>query len=244
MMLLTFPETTERKTEEMTIAVSEKQPGRPKGSSGNGKTIKEVAEREKRKLAMIEFERRSDEARSAVVEIAKIADLRARQRAAKFDLHEKQESRRAPQFQIDQSATLWMLSILAGVMFLATAALTADGTIGAAASARFGIEWFGYLLFGAIEMAILVFMLAYYVKGSRVDYDGNPEPAAQWFVAMIVASAVAALLSVYHVLDLYNFDIMSIDMWVGIVIRLTVTVFFVLVSKAVASVLFAKAVRF
>ena len=229
----------------MTMAVPEPgKPGRPKGSRGNGKTMQEITAREKRKLALIEFERQAEEARSSANEIAKITAIRAQQRERKMELYEKQEVKRAPQFQIDQKPTLWLLAILAGVMFLTTAALTADGTIGAAASARYEVEWFGYLLFGAIEFAILTFMLIYYLKGSRVDYDGEQENATWWFVGMVAASAVAAGLSVYHVLDVYNFDLSSVEAWVGIAIRLTTTIFFVLISKGIASVLFAKAVRF
>jgi hypothetical protein len=230
----------------MTIVVPEspKKAGRPKGSHGNGKTMAEIAGRERRKLAVIEFERRADEARSNASDISKITELRAQQRERKFELYAHQESKRAPQAQIDQRPTLWFLGFLAGVMFLATAALTADGTIGAAATAQFSIDWFGFLLFGAIEVSVLAFMLIYYVNGSRVDYEGNPEPATRWFVAMIAASTVAAGLSVYHAVDLYDFDVSSIEMWVGIVIRLTSTIFFVLISKGIASVIFAKAVRF
>ena len=230
----------------MTIVVQNPEPskgGRPVGSRGNGKTMKEIVAREQRKLAVIEMETRATEARAAAEDINKITALRAEQKARKLSLYEEQEAKRAPQFQIDQRPTLIGLAALAVVTFITSAILSADGTIGAGEAARFVHFSFGFILFGALEVAILAFMLMYYVNGSRVDHDGNPVRATQWFVAMIAAATVTVGLSVYHVLDLYAYDWLNIDMWVGIGIRLTVAVFFVIVSKGLATVLFAKAVR-
>jgi hypothetical protein len=154
-----------------------------------------------------------------------------------------QEAKRAPQAQIDQAVTLWVLIGLAAVTFVATAILTADGTIAAAEAASFAFDWMAFVLFGAVEVAILAFMLMYYVKGSRVEYDGTPVKAVQWFVAMVFAASVAVALSVYHVLDEYDFDFSDVDMYVGIVIRLVVSLLFVFVSKGLASTIFARAVR-
>lgn len=217
--------------------------GRPPGIRGNGKTMKEIIAREQRKLAVIEMETRATEARAAAEDVNKITALRAQQKSRKHELYAEQEFRRAPQFQIDQRLTLWILVGLAVITFITTAILTADGTIGAAASARFAHPAFGFILFGSIEVAILAFMLMYYVNGSRVDYDGNSVVARPWFAAMIGTSAIAVGLSIYHVLDLYSYEWSSIDLWVGIGIRLTVSVLFVLISKGIATVLFARAVQ-
>lgn len=216
--------------------------GRPRGSRGNGKTAQEKLRRiENAKLVRAaEIEAQAQAARDKVR--AEIELRREASQARKFDLYDAQESKRAPQFQIDQKGTLYILGALAIITFLTTAILTADGTIGAAESARFAFPAFGFILFGAFEVAILAFMLMYYVLGSRVDYDGNRVKSGQWFVAMVVAAGLTVALSVYHVLDLYGYDWLSVDMWFGIGIRLAVAVFFVLVSKGVANVLFAKAV--
>jgi hypothetical protein len=217
--------------------------GRPRGSRGNGKTAREkIARIENAKLVrQAEIEAQAQAARDKIA-----AEIELRREAAqvrKFDLYDAQEKARAPQFQIDQRGTLYVLGSLAIITFLTTAILTADGTIGAAESARFAFPAFGFILFGAFEVAILAFMLMYYVLGSRVDYDGNRVKSVQWFVAMIVASSLTVLLSAYHVLDLYGYDWLNVDMWFGIGIRLAVAVFFVLTSKGVANVLFAKAVN-
>ena len=204
--------------------------GRPTGPGGNGKTLKEIAAREERTLARIELERSVTEARATAEDIAKITELRVRQREAVRENYLKQEQQRAPQQQIDTSIVLKILIALAAVTFLTTAVLTADGTIGSAVAARFASPVFGFILFGAFEVAILAFMLIYYVLGSRIDYDGNPVPATRWFVAMVVASGVTVGLSVYHVLDLYNYEWLSIAMWVGIGIRIVVALFFVIIS--------------
>jgi hypothetical protein len=224
----------------MTIATTA---GRPKGSTGNGKTMKEIVAREERKLARIEFDRQADEARAEAENITRITAIRAQQRERKFDVYDKQEAKRAPQFQIDQSPILWLLISLAAVTFITTAMLTADGTIGAAAAAKFSVDWFGFVLFGVFEVATLAFMLMYYILGSRVDYEGKRVKSAQWFVAMVAASAITVGLSAYHVLDLYNYDLTNIDVWVGISIRVVASIFFVLVSKGIATALFAKSVQ-
>jgi len=226
----------------MTIVIPQ-PPERQPAKRGNGKTLKEMREREERKLAKIEFDKNATEAVSAAEEIARITQIRARQKERVFEVYDKQEAKRAPQFQIDQAFTLWLLIGLATVMFIATAVLTADGTIGAATTAEYFSPVLGYVLFGSIEVAVLVFMLLYYVRGSRVDYDGKRVSSWQWFAAMVAASVAAASLSIYHVLDLYSFD-GSRDMWVGVGIRTITSVFFVLVSKGLASVIFAKAVQF
>lgn len=225
------------------VAVSGNTGGRPRGSTGNGKSLKEIAAREERRLARLSAEQSIREAQAASADLNRISELRIAQRERKHTAYTQQEAKRAPQFQIDQRATLYLLGAFAAVMFITTAILSADGTIGAAASAHYAFPWFGYLLFGAVEVAVLVFMLTYYVLGSRVDHDGNPVKAGHWFFAMVIASFVAVGLSVFHVLDVYKFDWTSVEMWVGVGIRLATTVFFVIVSKAVATVLFAKAVR-
>ena len=245
-MLLQFPpepnNQNERSNQEMTIVVQPETPKTP-ARRGNGKTAKEMLQREERRLAIQQIEARAREAQSEADSLNKVREIRAAQRALKFDRYEQQEQKRASQFQIDQKATIILLLALTAVTFLATAVLTADGTIGAAAAAEFISPQFAFILFGAYEVAILVFMLLFYVIGSRIDDDGNPIPAVHWFVAMVVASSLTAMLSVYHVLDIYNYEWTNIDMWVGVIIRLSVAVFFVIVSKGAASALFAKAVN-
>lgn len=238
----------------MTIVVQqqpeEKAVAGRRGTRGNGKTEKEMQARLgridaqkqiKRAVAQAELEAQAAKAQSELA--IKIAERREAQASRVLEVYEHQEKKRAPQFQIDQTPVLALLGALAAITFLTTAALTADGTIGAAEAAMFALPWFGFILFGAFEVAILAFMLTYYVQGSRIDIQtGKPIPATKWFVAMIAASALTVILSAYHVLDLYAYDWNSIDMWIGIGIRLTVAVFFVLVSKGIASVLFAKAI--
>lgn len=229
----------------MTVVIpTPNPPGRPKGSRGNGKTLKEIEARETRKLAQIEFQKKADAALADAEDAQRIAQLRSEQKARATEQYVKQEEARAPQFQIDTRFTLWLLGILAGIMFIAAAVLTADGTIGSSLAARFAAEWFGYLLFGVFEVAILVFMLLYYVTGSRIDIaTGERVKSEHWFWLMIFASAVTVAASAYHVMDLYEYDFNNIDLWVGIALRVVAALFFVLVSKGIASVLFAKAIQ-
>lgn len=210
---------------------------------GNGKTLAEIEQRAKKSVARIEAERRIAAANATVEQMARITKLRAQAHDLKIDNYVKQETSRAPQIQIDQRRTLLLLGILAAVMFIATAVLSADGTIGAATAAKFATPIFGYILFGSVEVAILVFLLVYYILGSRMDYDGKRETSIQWFWAMLIASAISVSLSGYHVLTAYNFAWGEVGLYVGVVIRVVVTVFFVLVSKAIAKVLFAKSVN-
>lgn len=191
-----------------------RKPGRPVGSKNKQNAVRDAERAQKRRLAEMK---------------------RAR--------YEKQEAKRAQQLQVDQTGTLRLLVALTAVTFITTAVLTADGTISAAALARFASPTLAFVLFGAVEVAVLSFMLLYYIIGSREDVDGNPIKAGHWFVAMLFASAVAVGLNVYHVFDVYEFDWLSSDMWVGVGIRFVVALFFVMISKGLASAVFARAVR-
>lgn len=228
----------------MTIVIPPQQPGKAPAKRGNGKTLKEIAERETKSLARIDMERNLATARDMAADATKIANLRRQQKEGVFERYDKQERKRVEPFQIDQKITLVILGVLAALTFIVTGVLTADGTIGASTAARFALPWFGYLLFGAFEIGTLAFMLMYYVNGSRIDYEGKRVPAGRWFVAMVATSGLTAMLSVYHVLDVYQYDWLSIAMWAGIVIRLALAVLFVIVSKGVANVLFGRPVVF
>lgn len=169
---------------------------------------------------------------------AKAAEDRKRER------YEAQEAARAPRVQIDQKVTMWVLIVIGALIFIATAILTADGTIGSATAARYASPAFSFLMFFATEVAVLGCLLIYYMLGSRVDDEtGEPNKATRWFFASMSATTLAAAYSTYHVLDLYAYDWESIDMWVGVSIRLSTTVFFAIISKGLANVIFAKAVR-
>lgn len=223
--------------------------GRPAGSSGNGKTVREMEDRVKRidasvavkrRIAQAELEVQAEKARTEMA--IQIADRRTAQANRVIQTYEAQEKVRAPQLQIDQKPIFWILIGIATLVFLSTAALTADGTIGAAESARFGITWFSYILFFVFEASTLGFMLMYYIRGSRIDIlTGKRVEARQWFVAMLFSAVLTVVLSTYHVLDLYEYEWSNIDMWFGIGIRVTAATFFVIISKGIAGVIFAKA---
>lgn len=175
------------------------------------------------------------------------SNITIQQRQVEQQKHERyltQEKARAPRVQIDQKITMYVLVVIGGLVFVATAALTADGTVGSAAAARYAVPWFSFLMFFATEVAVLGLLLIYYMVGSRVDDEtGEPNRAGRWFTGSVIASGIAAGLSVYHVLHLYGYDWLNVDMWVGSAIRLTTTVFFVVISKGLANVIFAKALR-
>lgn len=240
----------------MTVVIPAPEPkrgGRPVGSRGNGKTHRERIDRiqrraevsqmeiaESRAVAKAQLDADMERARANIA--VQIADRTTKQAQRVIATYEAQEVKRAPQIQVDQPFTFWTLTALAGLTFLATALLTADGTIGAAEAAEFAVPAFSFVLFLVFEVATLAFMLMYYMRGSRIDIiTGQRIPAVQWFVAMVVASVLTILLSTYHVLDVYDYDWTNIDMWVGTLIRVTASVFFVLISKGIAGVLFAKA---
>ena len=217
--------------------------GRPKGSRGNGKTARERIQRIENAtlVRQAEIKAQAQEARDRV--LSEVEKRRSSQAERVFTTYETQESKRSPQFQIDQKGTLYLLVGLAIVMFLTTAVLTADGTIGSAGAAQFISPALGFVLFGAFEVGILVFLLLYYIRGSRINIiTGKRVKHLHWFIAAVAVSALTVGLSAYHVMDLYDYDFTSIDLWVGIGIRVTVSVLFVLISKGIAGVLFAQAI--
>lgn len=225
----------------MTIATVD--PAKPPKRRGNGKSAQERIARLKNAHAVEQAQLELDAQRARDEVQRQIEKRRIEQQERVHRLYVAQEAKRAPQQQIDQPFTLWVLGALGAITFVATAILTADGTIASAAAARFAEPWMPYVLFGAVEVGILAFMLMYYVRGSRIDYDGKPVQAIQWFIAMVFAASVAVALSIYHVLDVYDFDWNDIDMIVGVLIRLVVSLLFVFVSKGLASTIFAKAIH-
>lgn len=149
-----------------------------------------------------------------------------------------QEQKRAHRFQIDQNGTLYLLVTLVGLSFLATAALTADGTIASAAYAQLQFGWMSVLYFAALEIAALAFLILYLVIGSR-----EAERPALWFKLLVADTILIVGTNVFHVLDAYGFDWDSPELWAGVVLRSVVPVFFVLLGHGLSEAVFAKAVK-
>lgn len=149
--------------------------------------------------------------------------------------YEAQEAKRSTRFQVDQNGTLYLLLALSAVMFAASAIIVANGTIAVAQFVGLAAPWMSWLFFGAVELAVLVFLLMYLIIGSRAEGS-----ATGWFVAMIGASGVTLAANVFHVLSYWEFDWVEPRMWAGVVLGAFVPLSFILVSKGLSVVVFAK----
>lgn len=163
------------------------------------------------------------------------------QRKAKVDRYLEQERNRAVRPQIDQLWTLWVLVGLSILSFITSAVLVANGTIAVATFMGLAIAWMAWLVFGAIELMILVTLLGYLIIGSRIDEEtGKPADASLWFWVMVSFSAITILANGFHTLEHWNFAWGEPRMWAGIVLSMIVPFSFILVSKMLSVVVFAK----
>lgn len=135
-------------------------------------------------------------------------------------------------------------AILAGLMWLASAILVANGTVQVAEYMGLAQDWFRYLAFGAIELAVLVFMAFYLFVGSRPEEDGDgPRAARPWFWLMIGFSAITILANVYHTLEFHEFDWSKPQLYVGAMLSAVIPLSFVLAVKGLSRVVFAQPIR-
>lgn len=157
-----------------------------------------------------------------------------------------QEAKRATRQQIDQPLTLWILIGLTIVSFISSAVLVAEGTALVAQYMIFpeGLESFGYLVFGSVEVAILALMLLYLLVGSRPDEmdPSKPAPANRWFVAMSVFVGITVLCQVFKTLDGWEYAWTEPRMWVGVILSTIVPLSYVLISKGLSTAVFARAI--
>lgn len=166
--------------------------------------------------------------------------------STQVDRYIAQEAKRATRWQIDQNGTLIGLAVLAGLSFIGSVIVTLDGTVKVAVDTmRYGEEvWKGYAVYAAIEVAILALLVIYLVVGSRPSEKDPNKPATSWgwFVAMLAFSGVTVLSQVFKVLTAWEFEWSSPSMYVGILLSIVVPLSYVLISKALSTVVFARAI--
>lgn len=160
------------------------------------------------------------------------------------DRYIAQERKRATRQQIDQPATLNILISLTVASFLASAVLVAEGTALVAQYMVLPFAWFGYLVFGSVEVAILALMLLYLLIGSRPDEADPTKPgkATRWFVAMSVFVGITIICQVFKTLDGWDYAWTEPRMWVGVLLSTVVPLSYVLISKGLSTAVFARAI--
>jgi hypothetical protein len=162
----------------------------------------------------------------------------------RLERYRAQEAARAPRPQVDRKWNMIGTAILAGLMWLASAILVANGTVQVAEYMGLAQDWFRYLAFGAIELAVLVFMAFYLFVGSRSEEDGDgPKAARPWFYLMIGFSAITILANVYHTLEFHEFDWSKPQLYVGAMLSAVIPLSFVLAVKGLSRVVFAQPIR-
>lgn len=156
----------------------------------------------------------------------------------------QQESKRATRPQIDQNGTLYLSIALSVITFLASAALVANGTIAVAIFMGLAADWLAWLVFGALEVAILTFLLFYLMIGSRSEEQGGGEKSARlWFRLMVAFSGIVILANGFHAVEYWDFQWAEPRMYVGMVLAMIVPLSYVLVSKGLSTVVFAKPIK-
>jgi hypothetical protein len=175
---------------------------------------------------------------------AKYRNNKASVQKQNYERYLAQESKRAPRPQIDQNATLYLSIVLTVITFLASAALVANGTIAVATFMGLAFEWLAWLVFGALEVAILTFLLFYLMIGSRSEDQGGGDKAARpWFGLMIGFSAIVILANGFHAIEYWDYDWNEPRLYVGMILAMVVPLSYVLVSKGLSTVVFAKPIK-
>jgi hypothetical protein len=190
-------------------------------------------------------------AETAETKKTKAAEKQARYRNNKnavqkqnMERYLQQESKRATRPQIDQNGTLYLSITLTVITFIASAALVANGTIAVAAFMGLAFDWLAWLVFGALEVAILTFLLFYLMIGSRSEEQGGGERAARpWFALVVAFSGIVIIANGFHAIEYWNFDWSEPRLYVGAVLAMIVPLSYVLVSKGLSTVVFAKPIK-
>lgn len=163
---------------------------------------------------------------------------------AKQERYARQEAKRATRVQIDTNNTLYLLIGLTIVMFATSAVLVANGTIQVAAYIGLAFDWMAWMVFGAVEVAILVFLGMYLIIGSRSPEDGDgPKAALPWFGLMIAFSFITIAANAFHTVEFWQYDWSEPRLWVGTALSVVVPLSYVLAAKGLSRVVFARAVR-
>jgi len=169
-------------------------------------------------------------------------DVRTNVKNSKALMYEKQESRRAPNVQIDQKLVLWSWILGIGVAFISSAIVSFNGITSVATFVGLSQNWMAGLFFFFIELMYLLYLIAYLVLGSRVDEDGTPEKTNGALWGMIAFGGIAVLANAFHTLDFWEFDWLSPQMWAGVVLSISAPIAIISASKMASRVVFAKAI--
>jgi hypothetical protein len=170
-------------------------------------------------------------------------DVRTNVKNSKALMYEKQESRRAPNVQIDQKLVLWSWILGIGVAFISSAIVSFNGITSVATFVGLSQNWMAGLFFFFIELMYLLYLIAYLVLGSRVDEEGTPEKTSGALWGMIAFGGIAVLANAFHTLDFWSFDWESPQMWAGIILSISAPIAIISASKMASRVVFAKAIK-
>lgn len=156
--------------------------------------------------------------------------------------YQKQEDKRAPKVQIDQTFVLrvWVVGIL--VAFATSAVVSFNGITAVAEFVGLSAPWMGGLFFFFIELMYLLFLMAYLILGSRVDENGKKEKTLGAIFGMFAFGGVAVLANGFHTIDFWQYDFLEPRMWAGLVLSMAAPLAIISASKMASRVVFAKAV--
>lgn len=167
----------------------------------------------------------------------------ARENKKRVERYEKQEAKRAPRIQVDQSVVLisWILGI--AIAFIASAIVSFNGITSVATFVGLSQAWMGSLFFFFVEIMYLLFLIAYLILSSRIDEDGAPESVRGAFWGMVSFGGIAVLANGFHTFDYWQWAWSEPRMWAGAVLSISAPIAIISASKMASRVVFAKAVK-
>lgn len=171
--------------------------------------------------------------------VKELSDKLERGRLARY---EEQERKRAPRRQID---TTWVQNFWLGglaVAFITAAVVSFDGISEVAAFMRLTEDWMRYLVFFFIELAYLLFLLAFLNLESLPEEDRGGSTRGVVF-GMYAFAGIAIVANPFKVLVAWDYAWAEPPMWAGMVLSTMAPIAVLALSKVAARVVFARPLR-
>ena len=156
--------------------------------------------------------------------------------------YKKQEEKRAPKVQIDQSFVLWIWVVGILIAFVTSAVVSFNGITAVAEFVGLSQAWMGGLFFFFIELMYLLFLIAYLLLSSRVDETGRKEKTLGAIIGMFAFGGIAILANGFHTINFWNYDFTEPRLWAGLVLSMAAPIAIISASKMASNVVFAKAI--
>ena len=172
----------------------------------------------------------------------RVNDLSDKLERGRLARYEEQERKRAPRRQIDTQTMQWVWLVGLAIAFVTAAIVSFDGISAVAAYMRLSDDWMRYLVFFFIELAYLLFLLAYLNLHSLPEEERGGGLAGVTF-GMYAFAGVAIVANPFKVIVAWEYAWAEPTMYAGMVLSVMAPIAVLVLSKLAARVVFARPLR-